>query len=514
MTTWDSNKMGSKGELSGGGLVFTNGSGTDGWVSVLASDGKTSGKWYFEIYYETLGGNPFALVGLGNASANLESYIGSDANGWGYRSNNGMYHDGSSIVGPNSWGGTHSIGVAVDMDAGKVWFCDYNGNWYGDPAAGTGEAFSGLSGTLFAAATLYDADGEITLRTLDADFYHSVPSGFTAYGDTGPAAVTWDPNNAASNIALSNGNLDASGDSATIDPKQVLATLGRSSGKYYFEVKNKPWTLAYNSSIGVQNGSEDLETYCGDTLDGWGYWRNARLYHSALTSVSTGWTGGDIVMVAVDLDAGKLWFGVNGTWIEGGDPANGTGEQYSDLSGTIYPSAGPVLNDHVMTGCFAAADQTYAVPTGFSDWEGGSGAPQTALEDVSLDLAAYHEARTDLATLLEATYLLGLEDLALALETWAWGRADLSTALQAAKIGRHDLATALDAIGGHRQDLAMLLSTVSPLVLRDMRLFLVLTDGVKRQDLALALNAIQKAPSHRAVIAQRLASTKKEAALV
>ena len=326
MTTWDSNAIGSKGGLSGGSLVFTNDSGTDGWVSVLATDGKISGKWYFEIYYEELGGNPFALIGVGNGSANLESYIGSDANGWGFRTNNRYYHNGSFVSGAGTWAGGSAIGCAVDMDSGKVWFTNNSGTWDGDPAAGTGEAFSGLSGTIFPAASLYDADGQITLRAVDADFSHTVPSGFTAWGSTG-------------------------------------------------------------------------ETY-------------------------------------------------------------------------------------------------------------------TALEDVSLDLAAYHEARADLATLLEAAYLLGLEDLAVALETWAWGRHDLATALQAAKIGRHDLPLALDTLAGYRQDLALQLSTVSPLALRDLRLFLVLTDGVKRQDLAVALAAVQKAPSHRAVIAQRLGSIKKEASLV
>jgi len=323
MTTWDSNNMGSKGGLSGSSLVFTNDSGSDGWVSVLSSDGKTSGKWYFEIYYEDLGGNEFALVGVGNVSADLDSYIGSDANGWGYRTNNRYYNDGSFVSGAGSWVGGDAIGVALDMDNGKIWFRDRNGNWDGDPAAGTGEAYSGLSGTIYAAASLYDADGQITLRAEDDDFDYAAPSGFTAYGSTG--------------------------------------------------------------------------------------------------------------------------------------------------------------------------------------------ATYTALEDVSLDLAAYHQARSDLATLLEAAYLLGLEDLAMALETWAFDLHDLPTVLQTAKIGRHDLATALDAVGGYRQDLAMLLSAVSPLVRRDLRLFLTTTDGNARQDLTLALGAIQKAPAFRSVIAQRLVSVKKGA---
>lgn len=324
--------------------------------------------------------------------------------------------------------------------------------------------------------------------------------------------VTWDPDNDGANLVYSNGDLTA-GISVNYDWEQTLATKPMGTGKHYFEVAvvSNP-QISANNVIGIQNGAEDKASYVGDTSDGWGYMSNGRYYNSGALTGKPGWATGGVVMVAVDLDNHKLWFGLNGTW--DGDPAAGTGAAYSNLTaGDIYPAAAPYHSYVTCTGHFAAGDFTYAPPTGFSAWDSG-GTVLTALEDISLDLAAYHEGRADLATLLEAAYLLGLEDLALALEAWAWGRTDLATALQAAKIGRHDLALALGTLAGNRQDLAMQLSTISPLVLRDLRLFLVLTDGVKRQDFAVALAALQKAPSHRTVIAQRLASIKKEAALV
>jgi hypothetical protein len=35
---------------------------------------------------------------------------------------------------------------------------------------------------------------------------------------------------------------------------------------------------------------------------------------------------------------GKIWFGRNGTWGDSGNPSAGSGEQYSNLTGTIIPA--------------------------------------------------------------------------------------------------------------------------------------------------------------------------------
>lgn len=323
--------------------------------------------------------------------------------------------------------------------------------------------------------------------------------------------VTWDPDNDGANLVYSNGDLTA-GISVDYDWEQTLATEPRDTGKYYFEVAvvSSP-EISTNNTVGVQNGSEDRTLYVGDTADGWGYMSNGRYYNSGAIVSKPSWATGGVVMVAVDLDNHKLWFGLNGTW--DGDPAAGTGAAYSNLAaGDIYPAAAPYHSYCTCTGHFAAGDFTYAAPAGFSAWDSG-GTPQTALEDISLDLAAYHEGRADLATLLEAAYLMGLVDLPLDLHTLGMGMADLAAPLQAAALGLDDIPLALEAIAAYRSDLALLLAAVSPEVLRDLGLYLTATDGVRREDLTLVLTAIQKAPAFRAVMAQRLASIKKEAAL-
>ena len=50
------------------------------------------------------------------------------------------------------------------------------------------------------------------------------------------------------------------------------------------------------------------------------------------------WFGGfnnnDIITFAVDVGAGKLWWGVNGAWLNSGDPANGTNAGATFTAGT------------------------------------------------------------------------------------------------------------------------------------------------------------------------------------
>ena len=78
---------------------------------------------------------------------------------------------------------------------------------------------------------------------------------------------------------------------------------------------------------------------------------------------------GDVVGVAVDLDAGLIWWSINGVWINdaggtAGDPAAGTHERYSGLTGTYYPASAPGAADHTINATFS-----YPIPSGFTAWE-------------------------------------------------------------------------------------------------------------------------------------------------
>lgn len=139
--------------LSNGNLTA---SATGPFYSSLGTIGITSGIRVFEI---TLGGSSSDysfFVGVGNRSMNLNSFTGSDANGWGYFSLNGNKYNGSGGVG---YGASYVIGniIGVKLDLGAGTLTLYKNG------TSQGTAFTGLSGTFYPAVTLREnAGGSLT----------------------------------------------------------------------------------------------------------------------------------------------------------------------------------------------------------------------------------------------------------------------------------------------------------------------------------------------------------------
>jgi hypothetical protein len=158
--------------LTNGNLDFTP---TSGYPMVPATFGMTTGKWYWE---NTLGasGNVGRSLGIVNGSASTSTYIGDNANGWGY------YTDGRKLFNATgtAYGATFTngdtIGVAFDADSGTLVFYK-NG-------ASQGTAFNtGLtSGPYFPAVSAADAGqtGTTSMNFGQRPFAYTAPSGFQA----------------------------------------------------------------------------------------------------------------------------------------------------------------------------------------------------------------------------------------------------------------------------------------------------------------------------------------------
>jgi hypothetical protein len=76
------------------------------------------------------------------------------------------------------------------------------------------------------------------------------------------------------------------------------------------------------------------------------------------------------LMVAYDLDAGKIWFGVDGTWVNSGNPVAGTSPIYSNLSGyRCYPGLEIFTSGsaqfHIASGDWLYAPSGFSAPTEF-----------------------------------------------------------------------------------------------------------------------------------------------------
>lgn len=81
-------------------------------------------------------------------------------------------------------------------------------------------------------------------------------------------------------------------------------------------------------------------------------------------------------MVAMDIDARLIWFGTNGTWSGGGNPAAGTGASVGSAnlaaSKTWLPTCTPYTADAGRDNRFdinsGSSECAYAAPAGFGYW--------------------------------------------------------------------------------------------------------------------------------------------------
>jgi len=147
---------------------------------------------------------------------------------------------------------------------------------------------------------------------------------------------------------LTNGNLDASYPSH----KTTRATLGVSTGKWYWEVSPDATSL-----LGIATAQATLASYVGSDSYGWGIYSNGYKYTGGSgVSYGSSFTSGDIIGVALDLDAGTLVFYKNGV---------SQGAAFTGLAGGPYfPAIGHQDMDASIN--FGQRDFEYTPPTGFN----------------------------------------------------------------------------------------------------------------------------------------------------
>jgi hypothetical protein len=192
----------------------------------------------------------------------------------------------------------------------------------------------------------------------------------TAYGtDTGVGGevrgnyCTWSPIDKGANASTlpSNGNLDFTLTSASgsAPNAQQCATLGLSSGKWYWEVSYS--NLAASGAIGIIKDTWPMNSNPYTAASGnWYAYANDGTKYNGSTNSSYGatWTTSDVIGIALDMDAGTITFYKNGS---------SQGQAFSGISGTFKPhvyvgSSGPTSAGNANFGQRAFA---YTAPSGF-----------------------------------------------------------------------------------------------------------------------------------------------------
>ena len=174
----------------------------------------------------------------------------------------------------------------------------------------------------------------------------------------------------ASDIEIKQGNLTCT--SATDSWPTIYGTHGASSGKFYFEVKSTDTTrwgvgwspLSYKEGTSG-NFDDGYFAYSQDPLT-----RYATGTGTAING-NPAFTSSNLLQVAIDIDAGKLWYGVDNTWVNddsgnAGNPAAGTYPINTFTGGTkMFPKV--INNLGTCTFNFGQQGFAHTPPAGFKE---------------------------------------------------------------------------------------------------------------------------------------------------
>ena len=174
---------------------------------------------------------------------------------------------------------------------------------------------------------------------------------------------TWNPLDTTdtSDLTFSEGNLKV------VNATGVCrGTLAASSGKWYWEIKQISTVNAtYPFQYGIADTEDSPPTHSSlnnaliaysDNNTNKSIKKFANGTETTITSTMGSFDNiaqNDIIQFAFDADTAKLWVGRNGTYLNSGDPANGTGEVASTNAGNFF------------TPCLEHAGATYTIESNF-----------------------------------------------------------------------------------------------------------------------------------------------------
>jgi hypothetical protein len=171
--------------------------------------------------------------------------------------------------------------------------------------------------------------------------------------------ATLNPADKNANMVLSNSDLTGTGQVGNAAWQGVRSTVSKTSGKWYWEITLNQ-VNANAMMLGVGSSGAALTNFVGSDVNGWGYYQTGQKFHTnSSASYGASYATGDIIGVALDLDAGTLTFYKNGV---------SQGQAYTGITGTIFamfsmkggtPPCGVTVN-------FGASAWAQTPPAGYS----------------------------------------------------------------------------------------------------------------------------------------------------
>lgn len=201
---------------------------------------------------------------------------------------------------------------------------------------------------------------------------------FTSPRGARAGTTAFDPAQKGASVTLSNANRRATiaGNNVT---GRAYTTAGKNSGKFYIEFLFVSSTLASGNvspRFGIAPAGASLTSSVGVGANEWAYSKRSDgagiVSNNNATIVATyaALVDGDVVGIAVDMTASKIWFARNNTWQgAGADPATGANPTATITAATTYfPCVSFQIAGTRQCVIDSPASQTFVPPAGVSPW--------------------------------------------------------------------------------------------------------------------------------------------------
>ena len=304
---------------------------TSGWYHLVCAVDTTQStasnrvKFYVNGVQETLSGN----FPSQNTDMTINNNVRHDISNGGANFNGQFYFDGymSHVAFVDGQQLTPTTFGETDSTSGIWKFKSPSGVTWGTNGFHLKFENSAALGT--------DSSGNSNTFTVNGNLKQALDTPSNVYATANPLT------NLHGSATYSEGNLKVSGGSASNNNWQT--TLGVSSGKWYWELKN----LISDSDMSLLFYDQSI---ISGSHPGYGFVPSSRkkIINGAVTGSAIGSSAqNDIWSVALDLDNGKMFIARNGTYLESGNPSTGANPFIQTSDG--LPSEG-VFGGHVYNG--------------------------------------------------------------------------------------------------------------------------------------------------------------------
>jgi len=171
------------------------------------------------------------------------------------------------------------------------------------------------------------------------------------------------------NGTLSEGNVKFTGTNGG-NEYYSTSTFAFTQGKWYSEFKLTSDTDGMN--IGIMKTDLFNSTSPHSTSSAYTFTRGTKRHDGASTSYGSTPSTNDILMMAVDMDNGKIWWGLNGTYFNSGNPASGSNEAFSSISGEFYVLVNDDYSSRVPVCLCNFGNPPFAISSGNTDGKYGN----------------------------------------------------------------------------------------------------------------------------------------------